>query len=172
MTDLLAEEQPILYEEISKPSSALLKVTGYTAAELDFIDRLCSRDRDEKDFGKKLEIAQEGETIPWDDRMKTLLHYHLSYNLYNPKFQRLLSKQIQLWNLEKVAIDDLKAEGLKEQVDTHGKINELADKLSEQIEVLYDDIYKSPEVIAFAQEQVKKTMSPEERIRDKQKKRV
>lgn len=127
----------------------------------------------EKNFEARLAeaIKQSGvaEDVMTRAEVKDLLHYRLSYVLYNNKYQRLLTKQVQLWNLCRLTLNDFGNEDMVKDVGLHDKINELIDRLSGQVESLYSEIYGAPEIQDIAKEQVKRTMSPEQRLKKNKK---
>lgn len=143
----------------------------YPDSTVRFVEFLC--ESQEKNFEERVQqaIKVSGANTDVLDQKPTrdLIHYYLSYFKYNNKHQLLLGKQIQLWNLQRLVIEPFDEADLKEEVSVHEKMNTLCDTLCQQIEQLYSEIYGAPEIQAIAQDAVKQTMSPEERLKRKKK---
>lgn len=145
---------------------------AYTAQEIRFVQILCDPEHQpnkEYDFNDRLtqaRISADADELQLDDRIKALIHYYLSHYLNNNKYQQLVSKQIQLWNLHRLALDDMTPD--KDVIEMHRKITELIDSLTDSIEALEEKIYMSPEIKEIAKEEIKNTLSPEKRLKRRQ----
>lgn len=99
--------------------------------------------------------------------VKEAIHHELSFIRYNNKAQLLFTKQVMLWNINKKALDDSLDPDGKNDVEIRNKISDLQDKLEDKIAQLYQEIGKEKQIIDVMKEQVKATLSPEQRIRRK-----
>lgn len=159
MTDMksLLGEEPIQEKqapEVSVEASAL------------FVQMIL--DDSEKNFEERFRKANEATGATFDSPgIKEAIHHELSFVRYNNKAQLLFTKQVMLWNINKKALSEsLDVDG-KNDVEIRNKISDLQDKLEEKIGQLYLEIGKEKQIIDVMKEQVKATMSPEQRIKRK-----
>lgn len=125
-------------------------------------------DDTEKNFEERLRRATEATGITLEAAgVKEAIHHELSFIRYNNKAQLLFTKQVMLWNINKKALEEsLDVDG-KNDVEIRNKISDLQDKLEEKIAQLYQEMGKEKQIIDVMKEQVKATMSPEQRIKRK-----
>ena len=110
-------------------------------------------DDTEKNFEERLRKASEATSIDMNTPgVKEAIHHELSFVRYNKK------------SLE----ETLDVDG-KNDVDIRNKISDLQDKLEEKIAQLYLEISKDKAIQDVVKEQVKLTLTPEQRIKAKRK---
>ena len=129
----------------------------------------------EKDFSKRLAACIESsgvdENILDNRECQEKLHEEL-VKRNNNKFHALTTKQIMLWNINSHALDSITAttaEDKIKEVKLRDEISDLQDKLRDQIESLYKDIYKDQAIIDATKDVAFQAMTPEQRLKNKRK---
>ena len=138
-----------------------------------FIELLLSST--EKDFGKRLTSSIEATGVAEDvlstKECQQKLHDEL-VKRNNNKFHALTTKQIMLWHISSHALDPISAttaEDKIKEVKLRDEISDLQDKLRDQIESLYKDIYKDQAIIDAVKDVAFQAMTPEQRLKNKRK---
>lgn len=127
-------------------------------------------DDTEKNFEERLRKASEATSIDMNTPgVKEAIHHELSFVRYNNKAQLLFTKQVMLWNINKKSLEETLDVDGKNDVDIRNKISDLQDKLEEKIAQLYLEISKDKAIQDVVKEQVKLTLTPEQRIKAKRK---
>lgn len=155
---------------------------GVPENHVKFVELLCNYrapGNKQTNFQERLEDAAtmcEMDVNALDDGgIRELIHAYLSYYQYHSKYQLLLNYQITQWRIGKLFLEGIEegdAEGLTKEITLMDKMTDLSWKLNQKIENLYSEIYGESEIIDIARDQVKKALSPEQRMKNRKKKEV
>lgn len=97
-----------------------------------------------------------------DEEFQALRHVYLSHYQFHNKFQSLMTFQQLLWNAHKESMTP----GNDFEVAKLDKLVDFIDKLEGKCARLFSEIYGSNEIIDIAKEEIKKTRSPEEKLKE------
>lgn len=153
--------------------------TGHQEDHIKFVELLCDYRSDlnkEKNFDERLDeaatISGVGEDPLNNEEIKKIIHNYLSFYQYHNKFSLLFNYQVTLWRISKLflnEVDSPDAETLTKTINFLDKMTDLSSKLEQRIENLYSEIYGDDKVIAIAKDQIKKNLTPEQRLKNKRK---
>lgn len=107
-----------------------------------------------------------------DKDFQELRHKYLSEFQFHNKYQNLITYQQMLWNVQRAAMNNMVTsddDAVRKFVDSRDKTTDLMEKLEGLCARLFSEIYGDGKTIEIAKENIRQAMSPEERMKTKQK---
>ena len=104
-----------------------------------------------------------------DEEISSLIFHYLSFYQNNNRFHKLCSDQQLFWNMQRlmymVLDNDLDDQHVESKMKLRANISKESDELMSRIDRLYSEIYGTNDVIQMAELNIRKLLTPEQRLR-------